>query len=166
MNKYGLGWFIDTIHTKPAIHHGGAIDGFMTQNIIVPEEDITVIVMINAEMYDADKMARDLLGIVYGVPVKLPEQKTEINLPPSVLQSFTGNYEINPEMKATIKVEDGKLMIAPEGQPWAKLFPESENVFFFKIMDAKIEFIKDGDGKVVKFLFKQGGRVMEAVKKE
>ncbi|MCU0380880.1 MAG: serine hydrolase [Chitinophagaceae bacterium] len=166
MNKYGLGWFIDTIHNKPAIHHGGAIDGFMTQNIIVPDEGITVIVIVNAEMYNADEMARDLLGIVYGVPVKLPEQKTEINLPASALQSYTGNYEINPEMKATVKVEDGKLMIAPEGQPWAQLFPESENTFFFRIMDAKIEFVKDGDGKVVKFLFKQGGRVMEAVKKE
>ncbi len=165
MNKYGLGWFIDTIHQKPAIHHGGSIDGFMTQNIIVPEAGISVTVMINAEMYDGDKVARDLLGIVYGIPAKLPEQQKEISVPASVLQQYTGIYEINPQMRATVSVENGKLIITPEGQPATELFPESETVFFFKIMDAKIEFVKDGSGKVIKFVFRQGDRTMEAMKK-
>jgi CubicO group peptidase (beta-lactamase class C family) len=165
MNKYGLGWFIDTIHNKPAIHHGGSIDGFMTQNIIVPQEGIAVIVMVNAEMYNADEMARDLLGILYGKPVTLPQQKKAITLPDNILQQYTGRYEMAPGMSATVKLENSKLQIAPEGQPWAELFPEAENVFFFKIMDAQIEFVKDGSGTVVKFLFKQSGRTMEAIKK-
>jgi CubicO group peptidase (beta-lactamase class C family) len=165
MNKYGLGWFMDTIHQKPAIHHGGSIDGFMAQNIIVPQEGISVTVMLNAEMYDGDKVARDILGILYGIPAKLPEIQKEIAVPASVLQQYTGLYEINPQMKATVSVADGKLIITPEGQPATELFAESESVFFFKIMDAKIEFVKDGSGKVVKFIFRQGDRAMEALKK-
>jgi CubicO group peptidase (beta-lactamase class C family) len=166
MNKYGLGWFIDTIHQKPAIHHGGSIDGFMTQNIIAPQEGISVTVIINAEMYDGDKVARDILGILYGIPAKLPEMQKEIAVHTSVLQQYTGLYEINPQMKATVSVADGKLIITPEGQPATELYAESESVFFFKIMDARIEFVKDGSGKVVKFIFRQGDRTMEALKKQ
>lgn len=166
LNKYGLGWFIDTIHGKPAIHHGGAIDGFMTQNILVPEEQTSIIVMVNAEMFDADKAARDILGILQGVPIELPRQPREISVPDSLLQSYAGRYAVNGEMQVTVKVEGGKLMVAPDGQPWAQLFPETETLFFFKIMDAKIEFIRGDTGKVVKFLFRQGGQVMEAARTE
>lgn len=166
LNKYGLGWFIDTIHGQPAIHHGGAIDGFMTQNILVPGEQTCVIVIVNAEMFDADKAARDLLGILQGVTVEVPSQPLEIQVPDSVLQHYAGRYAVNNDMLVTIKVENGKLMVAPDGQPWAQLFPETETLFFLKIMDAKIEFIRDETGKAGKFLFRQGGQVMEATRKE
>lgn len=166
LNKYGYGWFADTIHSKPVLHHGGAIDGFGVQNIINLQDSTIVLVMLNAEMEHPDKIARDLLGIVYGETINLPQVSKEIQLQPEVLQRYTGNFLVNNEMKVTLKLENNKLMIAPEGQPFAQLYAETETLFFFKIMDAKIEFITSAGGAYKSFLFKQGGMVMEGKRVE
>lgn len=163
-HKYGLGWFIDTIHQKPAIHHGGAIDGFNAQNILIPQDNLTVTVLLNAEMYDADRIAKDLVAIMNDIPVTLAQIPKEIMVPNEILSQYTGTYQADPQMKVMVFLEGNKLMVNPEGQPPAQLFPESENLFFFKIMDAKIEFVKDASGKVEKLLFREGGRTMEAGK--
>jgi hypothetical protein len=64
-------------------------------------------------------------------------------------------------MKINVKTEGDQLMVAPEGQPWARLFPTSDMHYFLKITDATLEFVKDADGKVNKFIFRQGDHVME-----
>jgi hypothetical protein len=143
------------------LHHGGAIDGFSVQNIVNLHDSTIVLVMVNAEMEHPDKIARDLLGIVYGQPVAIAKQYKAIELSADQMKPFTGTFLVNNEMKVTLKLEDNKLMIAPEGQPFAQLYPESNTVFFFKIMDAKIEFLPSAAGKVDQFLFKQGDMKME-----
>lgn len=163
-NKYGLGWFADTIHRKPAIHHGGAIDGFEAQNILLPQDSVTITVLLNAEMYNADQIAKDLVGILYDVPVTFPEIPKQIKVNREILQQYTGTYQPDPQMKVVITLQEDKLIFTPDGQPSTQLFPQSETLFFFNIMDAKIEFVKDSSGKVEKFLFLQNGRSMEAKK--
>jgi CubicO group peptidase (beta-lactamase class C family) len=166
LNKYGLGWFIDTLHHRPVLHHGGDIDGFSVQNIVNLQDSTIVLVMVNAEMEHPDKIAQDLLGIVYGQPVAIAKQYKSIELSAEEMKPFTGSFLVNNEMKVTLKLEDNKLMIAPEGQPFAQLYPESHRVFFFKIMDATIEFIPSAEGKVDRFLFKQGDMKMEGKRVE
>jgi CubicO group peptidase (beta-lactamase class C family) len=44
---YGLGWFIESYRGKKRVHHGGAIDGFITQVSMIPEEGLGVVVLTN-----------------------------------------------------------------------------------------------------------------------
>ncbi len=44
---YGLGWFIESYRGKKRVHHGGAIDGFMTQVSMVPADNLGVVVLTN-----------------------------------------------------------------------------------------------------------------------
>jgi hypothetical protein len=50
------------------------------------------------------------------------------------------------------------------GQPTLELLAESETKFFFKAIEAEIEFVKDSTGRVTQMDFRQGGLVLEAKK--
>jgi hypothetical protein len=64
----------------------------------------------------------------------------------------------------TITAEDGKLMAQATGQDKFQIFPESETKFFYKIVDAQIEFEKGKEGEVEKLILHQNGKDMPGVK--
>jgi CubicO group peptidase (beta-lactamase class C family)/uncharacterized protein YneR len=90
----------------------------------------------------------------------------EIHLNPDVLKRYIGVYEINPGFSITITLEDGKLMSQATGQEKFEIFPESQTKFFFKVMDAQIEFIENGTGNFDSFILYQGGQEITGIKKE
>jgi CubicO group peptidase (beta-lactamase class C family) len=163
-NKYGLGWGMDTLYHKRVIQHGGGIDGFLCQNYVVPGDDIQVIVLENAASYDPGKVCTDLLGIVLGETVALPETIQKIEVDPAKLKELEGEYEIKPGMTATILIKEGKLMVDTHNDPLTELLPKSESVFAFSNMAATLEFFRDNAGKVEKFVFREGNHTMEAKK--
>jgi hypothetical protein len=48
------------------------------------------------------------------------------------------------------------------GQATFPIFPESETMFFLKVVDAQIEFVKDAGGAVTALILHQGGRDQKA----
>lgn len=164
MNKNGMGWFIDTIHSKKVIHHGGGIDGFLCQNYVVPEESIEITVMGNVGSYDPNKFTTDLLGIMLGQQVDLPKPKTGIDVDVAVLKQYEGEYELQPGMVASFMVKEGKLFVDTHHDPIQELLPKAENIFSFTHMEAELEFVKGASGKVEKFVFRQGDMTREAKK--
>ena len=44
---YGLGWFIESYRGKKRVHHGGAIDGFICQVSMLPDDGLGVVVLTN-----------------------------------------------------------------------------------------------------------------------
>jgi hypothetical protein len=51
-------------------------------------------------------------------------------------------------------------------QPKFEVFPESETVFFLKVVDATFNFVKDEKGKVTHIVIRQGGRNTKAKRLE
>jgi hypothetical protein len=45
------------------------------------------------------------------------------------------------------------------------MFPEAENKFFLKVVEADITFIKDENGNVTKLILFQDGKEMPGIKK-
>ncbi|MBE0661001.1 MAG: serine hydrolase [Bacteroidales bacterium] len=91
----------------------------------------------------------------------LPEKRREIEVPEEILKTHVGNYELMPGFVLYITLEDGKLMAQATGQSTNELFAESESVFFLKVVEASLEFIKDENGKTVALILKQGGQELE-----
>ena len=81
----------------------------------------------------------------------------EINIPAEQLQKFVGEYELAPGFSIKVTLEDGHLMGQATGQQKFEMFAESQNIFFLKIVDAKIEFIAETDGTVTKMILHQNG---------
>ena len=91
----------------------------------------------------------------------LPEKRREVEVSEDILKAHVGNYELMPGFVLSITLEDGQLMAQATGQSKNELFAESENVFFLKVVEASLEFVKDESGKSVALILRQGGQEIE-----
>ena len=157
LENYGYGWGIIDNKGKTVYTHSGGIDGFSTMGILVPEDKISIIVLANLESANAGKIARDLGKIMLGEKVSMPKTRKEIAVASVILDKYVGTYNVFPSFDIKIINEDGRLMIHPTNQQISPIFAESETLFFSKIVDAKIEFVADDDGKVNKMILHQNG---------
>ncbi|MGE0104725.1 MAG: DUF3471 domain-containing protein [Blastocatellales bacterium] len=79
---------------------------------------------------------------------------------PKVLDSYTGKYEVMPNVIATVTREGNKLVISIPFRPKMEFLPESENAFFSREGEASLTFVKDKSGEVNEALL-DAGRVMK-----
>jgi hypothetical protein len=92
-------------------------------------------------------------------------ERTEVNLPAAVLAKYAGAYQLAPNVDLVVTVEGTQLMAQPTGQPKVPLFAESDTSFFFKAVDAQIDFSVDSTGRVTGLTLHQGGRHLPADRK-
>ncbi len=92
-------------------------------------------------------------------------ENAEISLSPEQMKPFVGVYEVQPGFSLTFTLEDGHLMTQATGQEKFEVFPSSENTFFLKVVDARIEFQRNSEGVVDALMLYQGGAEIKAVKK-
>lgn len=83
-------------------------------------------------------------------------ERTAITLPRATLASYVGTYELRPGIHLTITLEGDQVMSQLTGQAKVAVFPESETRFFLKVVDAQLEFFKDGAGAVTHIMLHQG----------
>lgn len=158
-NNYAYGLTITQQFGRQVVSHGGGINGFSTFLARFPDEKLTVVVLRNADygMPAPGKISSDLAGIVLGEKVEIPGARVEVKVDPKILDQYTGQYEIKPGIVLTVTKEADRLMAQLTGQPKFDLFPESENKFFLKVVDAQISFVKDDNGQVTHLILHQGG---------
>ncbi|HKO95522.1 MAG TPA: serine hydrolase [Pyrinomonadaceae bacterium] len=84
-----------------------------------------------------------------------PEEKVAVTIS---YDAYVGEYEVSPTFKAAVFKEGDKLMTQATGQPVFELFPEGEDKFFLKVVDAKVTFTRDDKGLVTGLVIHQGGR--------
>jgi hypothetical protein len=94
------------------------------------------------------------------------EERKAIEVPRATLERYVGTYEVSPTFALTVTLEADQLMSQATGQAKHPLFPESETMFFLKVVDVQLEFFKDDKGAVTHAVLHQGGRDMRAPRKE
>ena len=94
-----------------------------------------------------------------------PVERKEIKLTEKVLQSYVGEYEMDPQRVLTITLKDGYLWGEPTGQSARQLFAESQTKFFLKDIDAQLTFKKDAKGVVTGATMEQVNRPVRELKK-
>lgn len=87
----------------------------------------------------------------------------EIKVDETILEMYTGQYEVTPQFSFTITREKDKLFLQATGQEKLEMFAEANNKFFLKVNDAQFEFVNES-GKITKVMLKQGGRTTDATK--
>lgn len=93
------------------------------------------------------------------------EEPKDADIPAEILQSYTGKYQLAPNFVMTIIVNGKQIFAQATAQPQIEIFPESQTKFYVKVVEAKIEFVKE-NGKVSKLILYQNGREMPAPKIE
>lgn len=160
--RVGLGWHI--ARDNVTRFHTGQTGGYSASVFVFSPRKLGVVVLCNTFTDKTDLLAERVLQTRLGMSVPpIPVRKT-IKLKPEELKQFEGTYVLSLLFAITVTVEDGKLMARATGQDKYQLFPESETKFFYKVVDAQIDFEKGKDGKVEKLLLHQNGRDLPGMK--
>lgn len=95
-----------------------------------------------------------------------PAARKAITLAEENLDRTIGVYELEPGFRLTITRKGRQLFMQATGQGLAEAFAESETKFFFKVVDAQIEFAIGNDGRASVLTLFQGGAAMPAKRVE
>lgn len=161
-NNYACGLFVETKDGRKKIEHGGGIEGFNTHLAYYPADKLTVVVLANVNGSAPGDIAAKLAAVAHGEPVKLQYEHKQAPVDAKVLAQYTGTYELAPDARIAITLEGGQLSEKLGSQPTFPIFPESETMFFLKVVDAQIEFERDSNGQVTGLVLHQGGQDQKA----
>lgn len=81
----------------------------------------------------------------------------QIALASSVLDNYVGDYQFSEYTVLKITRKDQQLSAQLTKQPAAPIYPESETVFFYKVVDAQISFESIGQGPALALVLHQNG---------
>jgi CubicO group peptidase (beta-lactamase class C family) len=163
-DNYAFGLLVADDSGHKRITHGGGIEGFNTSLSFYPGDKLVVIVLGNLNGGAPDELGNDLGQVALGKPVTLASERKEVQVASALLADYVGTYQLAPGFSIATTVEDGHLMAQATGQPKFPLFAESDTKFFYKVVDAQIEFVRDpASHAVTKLILYQNG-VHEAKK--
>ena len=70
-SAYGLGWFLNDYHGVKLIHHSGGILGMVSKVVIVPEENLAMVILTNQQSgYAFNAIYRQILNEYMALPEK------------------------------------------------------------------------------------------------
>ncbi|HXO38081.1 MAG TPA: serine hydrolase [Candidatus Acidoferrum sp.] len=161
---YAFGLGVSTNNGHKMIAHDGGIQGFNTSLAYYPDDKLVVAVLANLNG-PAGQIAGNLAKVAHGEKVVLPTERKEISVSPEILKQYVGTYELTPKFSLAITLEDGQLISQGTNQEKVPMYAESETMFFLKLVDAQIEFVRNQKGEVTHMLLHQNGRDVKGVKK-
>ena len=164
--EQALGWQV--VHPEPGreiVTHGGGTGGFRTHLALEPSSGRAAVALANSavEPSAADLATHVLIGspIAPTPPVPPPPTqvaRTEVTLPAAELDRVVGRYELAPNVEIAIARRGDGLTAQLTGQPAFPIFAEAPLRFFWKVVNAQIEFTADANGMVTGGTFAQDGR--------
>lgn len=157
-DDYGYGWQMESRCDRRLVKHGGGINGFSAYMIHIPETQSLVVVLSNVASHRPGRMAHDLISILLQQPYKLPRTRQAVELDPAAYDGLVGLYRLGPDFQVTITRDGGHLYSAVSENSKDELFAESDTEFFYKVVDAQITFIRDGEGRANRLVLHQDGR--------
>jgi CubicO group peptidase (beta-lactamase class C family) len=166
LSNYAFGLAVTTRDGRQLISHNGGIEGFTTHLGYYPKEQLTVVVLSNMNTQASDALGDFLGTLALGGKVVLASERKAIAVSPDILQRYVGSYQGENGITNVISLEGNQLMTKLGRQEKLPIFPESESLFFLKVVDAEVEFVKDGKGKVSALILHQGGRDIRMTKLE
>ena len=148
-SQYAYGWFVKNIDGTQTIEHSGSTDGFQSDEIYLPTENVFIVALYNC--YEADMdwqiLTNDIARLAIGKPLN-----NDVKVKDAVLKNYVGTYEVilnNINHKLIVTFEDGRLSIEaanPDDRlPRVLLYATSENEFYIKEAALRFEFLKDGN---------------------
>ena len=148
----GLGWFVTSGNNDEVVWKDGMTGGYACFAGFSNKLRSGAVILSNAANSLND------LGFHLTNPAnKIAQFPPELAVDPAVLSSYEGTYRMTPKFALVIRTEGGRLFIRATGQNEFELFPESDDRFFMRLVDAQGRFLRDKDGKVDRLLWHQNG---------
>jgi len=82
----------------------------------------------------------------------------EISLDNSTLKRYEGKYELFPNFILTIRINENRIFAQATGQGEFEVFPQSETKFYYKVVNAQIEFVQNENAEFDKLILFQNNQ--------
>ncbi|HEX7828351.1 MAG TPA: serine hydrolase [Thermoanaerobaculia bacterium] len=159
-----MGWHIATAaNGDEIVWHNGGTGGYRSFMGFNAKTKTGVVVLSNAAtLAGPDDIGRHLLDPAF----PLVEQPKQVAANATLFDHFVGRYELAPNFVLTITREADHLYLQATGQPKFELFAKSDREYFLKVVDARVTFDADVNGKAPSLTLHQNGQHMPAKRLE
>lgn len=123
--EYAYGLILSDLEGINRIEHGGGIPGFNAQVAYYPDEELTVVALVNLNGPTADEVAESAARLALGV--EMPEV-ADLPLAEEERRRYVGTYDVEV-LELEVFEEDGELMAQGEGQPAFRLLYQGDHEF-------------------------------------
>jgi D-alanyl-D-alanine-carboxypeptidase/D-alanyl-D-alanine-endopeptidase len=93
---------------------------------------------------------------------ELPPELKEIAFDAAMSGDYVGKYQLDSGAVLDVVLKSDHLEAQLTGQGALPIFASSNDKFFYKVVDAQLDFERDGGGKVIAVVLHQNGRDMRA----
>ena len=157
LGSYGYGWGIRNYDSVLAYGHLGAMNGYVGGITYIPEGEYFIAFLTNDDNTQRYTVAENLVKIVTGKEVGLPEKKKLINLTRKQIEPHLGKYMIKLGDTLDVFMDGGLVYMKETGQQKLELFPIGDNKYTFSVleMDVVFEDIANGKAQVLKLVGKK-----------
>ena len=160
-SDYGYGWQLGQQRGIRAIQHSGGLDGFVSNLVRYPKQNVTVVAFVNATAGGLPSPPVITANIgEYLLWDQMQPRKPRVvdkTVDPETFSDFVGIYDYGASMILEVTLEDDQLYGQLSGQDKYPIFPRGPSEFFWKITEAEVEFVRDESGKVVEAIHRQNG---------
>jgi CubicO group peptidase (beta-lactamase class C family) len=164
-SNYGFGIGRGTLRGHVQLQHGGGIFGFASHLLYVPDAELSVAVLQNADATingkgDPQHLAA-LLG-AYALGDPYPAAKA-VEVGTASLKAAEGVYRVDAQTTRVLRVVDGKLTAQRTGSPQSPLVPTAIDAFHYEGSLTWFKIERDADGKITGMRLYQDGEGEGAV---
>ena len=159
---WGMNWSRATVKGHELVLHEGGTGGFSSLVALEPARQRGVVVLADTALTDLGGLGDLGLGLL-GVDVPLRKPRIAAPVPAALRAAIQGDYEL-AGLDLKIWDDGGRLMGRAAGQPAFELLYDDHGDFYPATVNALLKPTLN-DGTVTAFAWRQGGGVLEGVRK-
>ena len=158
LTNYGFGWSVGNYHGLKFITHGGAINGFLSDGIRIPSQQIYVTILSNSTSKSPSDFSSNIALRVAGQFVTTP---SFVRIDKKVLENYTGVYAVHrsgkiistnstdEKMYRYLTIKDDTLFSQSKGESKNALVNITKDLFAFKSSNTYCKFHRNEKDKIV-----------------
>lgn len=150
-NQIGLVWWTGDVTS--IVHHGGDTGGYHASVAISPDHTVGVVILTNGGL-PVDDLAVHIID--RALPVA--QWPSVAHLDDATLDSYVGAYDFKSIGGALIVTRSGDGLLARlTGQDAVHIYPQAKDKFYYRVVDAQLEFARDSSGGITSVALRQDG---------
>lgn len=162
--SYGYGWMLGDYRGQDIIEHGGGLHGFISQLAYYPDENVTVALLTNITPPEVNLNSNAIAEFLLWETMEEQKSRAVNTAVAEDVTQYTGRYDFQNGVVMIVTADHNNLFAQLTGQPKFQIFPSGEGEYFWKVVDAKIAFVKNANGAVEYGNFEQNGNKLKVPK--
>lgn len=162
--KYGYGLGMTDYRGMDVVSHSGGLHGFISQLLRLPKEKLTVVMLTNVMPPEVEIDPMKVAELFVWKDMQKQQSFKQQAVQEKDIDKYTGRYDFTNGMVMLISKEGEGLFAQLSGQPKYPVFQSSPGNYFWKVVEARIQFLSDENGNVTHAKFEQGSFNVDAPK--